>query len=896
MNIKRSLYALIFSLTLIGFCHGQSDIQKIKVRIVNELLEQELDDDKISTLINQISSDGSWSDINYEDLSLTGYQNRIHVSNLLLLSKAYSNPTSSFFENVDIKKAFLLAIDFWIKHDFIAANWHTNEIANPRNWTGILLLMENVLSEEQMLALVDMAGRANFDSWGARPGGDQIKIAGIAAELAVFREDEQTLNRAVEVMANEVQISSGNGIKPDFSFHHRVDRVTSILAYGTGYAAAFANWAVRLADTKYRFSERSTKLLVDFYLDGICKSMVHGIYKDPGAMNRGVSRKGYLKSSSTKIALDLMRATDYRKDEIQNILKVSKGEQGTRLSSNRFFWHSEYHSHQRPDYFTSVRMYADRNHNMEYPHNKESLKMHHMADGANFISKTGQEYYDIFPVWDWQKIPGTTVVQKPELSSHNQIVKWGKTDFVGGLTDGIYGASVFDFDSPHDELVARKSWFFFDKEHVCLGAGINSNAGSQVVTTLNQSLMTDEVFVRSGNKKSKLKKGEHSLKEVSWVHDGTFAYIFPEPIDISIRNRMHKGRWQDINKQASHADKDPVEKELFCAWIDHGVSPKNASYQYIVRPTESVGDLDKSIGLNEIVVLYNSTHIQAVQHRGLDLTQIVFYKPGKITLGNGVELSVAQPGLVMVESSGNGISKMSIADPTRKLKSFKLEIKPKFKGKSNFDIMLPKDGNAGKSIVIDESTDLNKLLASDLLPENVEKSESQQGIRRHYIGERYGGGVIIWLDENSEHGIIAATTDSHASVQWKNGFAKDIEHFSDRGDRVTNARGDGIGAGEMNTMIVVAQQTRDRFNGNFAAKVCVDSKQGGYGDWYLPSKAELGLMHEFKEEIGGFVSTNYWSSTEYNVGFVWGLGFKGYKSEYTFNKGSRVAVRCARKF
>ncbi|MFT7589374.1 MAG: hypothetical protein ACI959_001592 [Limisphaerales bacterium] len=75
-------------------------------------------------------------------------------------------------------------------------------------------------------------------------------------------------------------------------------------------------------------------------------------------------------------------------------------------------------------------------------------------------------------------------------------------------------------------------------------------------------------------------------------------------------------------------------------------------------------------------------------------------------------------------------------------------------------------------------------------------------------------------------------------------------------------------------MIVVAQQTRDRFSGNFAAKVCLDSKIESYGDWYLPSKTELGIMHELKDEIGGFVNTNYWSSTGYNVGFVWGWGSK----------------------
>ena len=100
----------------------------------------------------------------------------------------------------------------------------------------------------------------------------------------------------------------------------------------------------------------------------------------------------------------------------------------------------------------------------------------------------------------------------------------------------------------------------------------------------------------------------------------------------------------------------------------------------------------------------------------------------------------------------------------------------------------------------------------------------------------------------------------------------------------------------MNTLLIVAQQTDDRFFGNFAAKVAVEYNLGGYGDWYLPSKQELGIVYDLRNEIGGFEATNYWSSTEYNVGFAWGMGFKHYKSEYTFNKGTNCAVRCVRKF
>ena len=99
-----------------------------------------------------------------------------------------------------------------------------------------------------------------------------------------------------------------------------------------------------------------------------------------------------------------------------------------------------------------------------------------------------------------QKISGTTIVQKPELYPPTEIQKEGLTGFVGAVTDGLYGAVVFDFKSPHDFVEARKSWFFFDDEYVCLGTGIKSNRDLPVVTTINQVLMRTDVTVKKAGK------------------------------------------------------------------------------------------------------------------------------------------------------------------------------------------------------------------------------------------------------------------------------------------------------------------------------------------------------------------------------------------------------------
>jgi len=55
-----------------------------------------------------------------------------------------------------------------------------------------------------------------------------------------------------------------------------------------------------------------------------------------------------------------------------------------------------------------------------------------------------------------------------------------------------------------------------------------------------------------------------------------------------------------------------------------------------------------------------------------------------------------------------------------------------------------------------------------------------------------------------------------------------------------------------------------------AARLCGDLVQGGYSDWYLPSKDELNALWVNRVAIGGFVNLQgYWSSTEIDSDSAW---------------------------
>jgi hypothetical protein len=47
-----------------------------------------------------------------------------------------------------------------------------------------------------------------------------------------------------------------------------------------------------------------------------------------------------------------------------------------------------------------------------------------------------------------------------------------------------------------------------------------------------------------------------------------------------------------------------------------------------------------------------------------------------------------------------------------------------------------------------------------------------------------------------------------------------------------------------------------------AARLCGDLTEGGFSDWYLPSKDELNALYTNRVAIGGFTNDRYWSSSE----------------------------------
>ena len=170
-----------------------------------------------------------------------------------------------------------------------------------------------------------------------------------------------------------------------------------------------------------------------------------------------------------------------------------------------------------------------------------------------------------------------------------------------------------------------------------------------------------------------------------------------------------------------------------------------------------------------------------------------------------------------------------------------------------------------------------------------ENGFSVRCLRDLKIGDPYAGGIVAYILVNGDpgydasvlHGLIAATSNQSTGISFH------------PYNNSTSATGTAIGTGLSNTNNIITNIGATSIN--YAAGLARAYRGGGYSDWYLPSKDELNKLYLNKTAIGGFVSSRYWSSTEYNNLSAWYQDFtdgaSGATSKTTYISRNVRAIR-----
>jgi len=124
------------------------------------------------------------------------------------------------------------------------------------------------------------------------------------------------------------------------------------------------------------------------------------------------------------------------------------------------------------------------------------------------------------------------------------------------------------------------------------------------------------------------------------------------------------------------------------------------------------------------------------------------------------------------------------------------------------------------------------------------------------IGERYGGGIVFYVDGSGQHGLIAANKD-------------------------------------------VSGHSPGKLEGDFTwydAKIaCENFVSEGFADWFLPNREQLNQLYQQRIAVGNFDENYYWSSTEQSSDIAWNQNFF-VSDQYKYYKANVAQVRPVRVF
>ncbi len=312
-----------------------------------------------------------------------------------------------------------------------------------------------------------------------------------------------------------------------------------------------------------------------------------------------------------------------------------------------------------------------------------------------YVHQSGNEYgrvngsadRSVFPLWDWNHVPGTTVDYGVDaLTCASLYAKGQAGGFVGGASDGTYGAFAMRFVSPFTRnLSFQKAWFMFDDEVVVLAANITSlDPAAAVHSVLDAKVLNGPVTSSVAGAGAPIAVGS-STSQPWWLHHDSVGYVFPEnrgTANGSVKLHLEtasasSGSWNTIGE-----DSGTIALPMFNAWLTRQSAPVvNDSLAYVVVPGVSAAAFDPAATLAAVEVVANTPHVQAVFHTKLRLLGAAFWSTTEADQAlqsssrRGWRVRVDQPCVVLVQEVDDGARlKVTVSDPTQALSGVKVTI------------------------------------------------------------------------------------------------------------------------------------------------------------------------------------------------------------------------------
>lgn len=651
---------------------------------------------------------------------------------LRTLATAWATPGTSLTGEAETADALLAALRFTYDTAYRpdareSGNWWFWEIGAPRALMDCCVLLRERLPAADLadyLAVVDRfcpdADRRTNSPTLAETGANRTDKAVIVALRGLLGQDADKVASARDALS-DVRDSgrnslfrytgSGDGFYEDGSFvQHDVVAYTG--SYGTVLLGGAAYLLSLLAGSPWAVTDPKVSVMYEAVERSFAPVIFDGLMMD-AVRGRAVSREraGDHRDGATAVAAILLLATGAPADLAGRWRALAKGwltrnrttpfaalatlpqlalaktvlaDRGVpaapRTTGSFVFADMDRVVHRRPGWACSLSLSSKRISAYEAG-NGENLHGWYTGDGMTYLydgDDLGQFNDGFWPTVDPYRLPGTTVDTRPrdDLGTGAGTSTYRPSNAVAGgaALDGRYGAAAMELiGAPGSTLRARKSWFLLDNAVVALGAGITASDGRPVETVIeNRNLGADgrNRLLVDGIPQRVLQGRGDTFGRAGWAHiDGVGGYVLPGASALRTLREERTGTWRAVNTGAdTGGSTDPVTRRYLTLWVDHGPSPTDAGYSYVLLPGASAAATAVWSASRPVRIVANDATAQAVEDRRTGLTAVHFWGAG-----TAAGITASGPATVLVRRRGARAS-VAVADPGRTGTTVTLEL------------------------------------------------------------------------------------------------------------------------------------------------------------------------------------------------------------------------------
>ena len=556
-NVKKPSLA---ELRKLGYAPGASALEEmmlVKRRICpKEWMGPKKND--LQSVRKSMSPEGRWPDLDYAAWTKVNDAvcYKTHFWRAKFLARGYNS-----LHDRNLGEAAIKAVVWWI--DNIKGrnpNWWPNEIGLPRLLCDGMLMVDDLLTDEQRAKVYDYLEVTRLDANSA--GGNLADEAYIVMERAILGRDERLFSLAVREMFDEIKIAGDGmeGLQEDWSFHQHGPQ-QQMCTYGLAFLDPALRMASLLADTRWEMPKGKFALCCNMLGEG-CRWMLWRDSVDVASVGRHFhhhTQRDKARAVKGLISKAVGLGWEFEKKEPVGF---------------RYFHKSAHAVYRTEKFMFSMRGSTKSVHGLETHVMGMNKQGGHLTDGALFTYVTGNEYEDIYPLWNWRMLPGLTSYADLPPVRRNFMDEYNTSpneieDMDGGDTGDSRARLHFGFR--RDGLSFVKDFEFSPKGVKVRVSGITSErTDSRVTTGIEQSLAQDD---------AKVFPWENGC--VRAVNGGIEYRVYGPEGSIHGEIADRTGDWRAVNSELPSA---PCSARVFHIWIDHGVAPKGASFSYEILP------------------------------------------------------------------------------------------------------------------------------------------------------------------------------------------------------------------------------------------------------------------------------------------------------------------------